>query len=138
MGLAARLCESLYHFCLYHHWFRHPDQKYDSHKCCSCWNRYKINCFSAVNNALEGCPHVYCICLAVYSCTEFSSIQCAWYFCRWFPLNNLPRTQCTNYKCAVKIYNLIKLNCLAIILQLFLALNHQTDWHKGKSLAAHA
>ena len=23
---------------------------------------------------------VYCICLAVYSCTEFSSVQFAWYF----------------------------------------------------------
>ena len=23
---------------------------------------------------------VYCICLAVYSCTEFSSVQSAWYF----------------------------------------------------------
>ena len=49
-----------------------------------------------------------------------------------------PRTKCTNYKCALKINNLIKLNSLAIILQLFLALNHQTDWHKGKSLASHA
>ena len=31
MGLAVRLCESLFHFCQYDHWFCHPAQKYDSH-----------------------------------------------------------------------------------------------------------
>ena len=34
----------------------------------------KLIVLNAVNNALD------CICLAVYSCTEFSSVQFAWYF----------------------------------------------------------
>ena len=44
--------------------------------------------------------------------TVFSSVQFAWYFWLQVP----PRT---NYKCAMKINNSIKLNCLIIILQLF-------------------
>ena len=106
MGLAVRLCESLFHFCQYHH--------------CYVILAENVTVINVVPSGtdIKLIVLMLLIMLLTVFVMQFIPAQNSLLFI--YPLNLLLTAQKrTSYKCAMKINNSIQLNCLVIILQLF-------------------
>ena len=128
MGLAVRVCQSLFHFISIIVGFVTLTKNMNLIEVVLA----RTGVFRTTNNAFEECL-LYLSCSLFLHRFRFRSVRMALVASGSpFTLLPPPRTQCTNYKCAVKINNSIKFNCPQYFTNFLTQHGYEPGWRRGK------